>query len=329
MQKLEEFLLGLAAFGLCVCFCGLTACGATANSNQNDAQNGSQSNSQSESQSSSDSGASDSDSSGVTTKKIELVEYFSDGEHSQVTLGCNAEVETTYNETGAVIGNANTQTITIDGGEDMYTLTATGGGVGEIKAANNGTLVFKNLCVRDMSLPSSKHNRRPGYLEFGGNLRFENCDFECSILLMTDADANFVNCSFKPQETKMYGVWVSDGSVIFKGCEFTGVRALKIHEELGKEVVSVTVEGCLFSGITEKPGVAIGTICNYPQDTTVAVKNSTFESCVEFTLVEYGAGEGYDGFYESDTPTEQFNFILENNLIDGYEYDPTLVERRA
>ena len=73
----------------------------------------------------------------------------------------------------AVIGKANAGELTIDG-LNGATLTATGQGVGAIQGAEGTTLVFKNLTIRDESfIVGTTFDRREGYLEFGGKLRFE------------------------------------------------------------------------------------------------------------------------------------------------------------
>ena len=59
----------------------------------------------------------------------------------------------------------------------------------------------------------------------------------------------------------MYAVWVSDGSVSFKGCTFTGWRAIKLYEGSDNsyttlqdfyDVEKVYIEDCVFEDLRKK-----------------------------------------------------------------------------
>ncbi len=256
----------------------------------------------------------------VITQKIELAEYFQDATGSvSVTIGARAEIKTSASvSNGTVVGSETLQQLVVDGGESKQTLRATGSGLGAIKAGGSGTLVFRNLKVEDYSIDASDFGRRGGYLEWGGNVRFENCEFNCSLYLTENANVTFENCVFSAEESQMYSVWVDDGSAAFTNCSFTGYRAIKIHEEGASDVISVTIDGCQFKDIAEKPGVAIGSMIADPMQTTVTIKNSTFENCGDWSGASSGCVEGINGFYESDTPSNRFNFVFTDNIIDGY-----------
>ena len=225
-------------------------------------------------------------------------------------------------EDSSILGAEEIEEIILEGDEDYGAeLRGTGnGGVGVIKANSGATLIIKNMIVSDSSSPW-RDTWEADALEFGGKLRFENCTFSDRILLKHDAEAEFVNCSFYSPDEKRYAVWVLDGSASFKNCSFTGRRGLKIHEEssFNADVGSVIVENCTFSDIAEKPGLSIGTIAIDPENTTVKFKDCTFTGCQDWDDAAGGSREGIDGFYETDTLTETFRFIVENTTIDGVD----------
>ena len=199
------------------------------------------------------------------------------------------------------------QNVTIDGAGNKLTVTGVVGGV--IRANEERELHLKNLIISDETTGGVYSD----YLGFGGKIRFENCTFDKGIYLKNDIEAVFVNCLFNVQDVQRYSVWVADGSARFDGCTFTGTRALKIHEFDGNDVITVSVNRCIFEDVTEKPGVVIGTLS---METTVSVKNSEFINCNVWDNV--GSLEGEDGFFETDTPTNAFNFITGNNTISFY-----------
>lgn len=183
---------------------------------------------------------------------------------------------------------------------------------GRIQANGNGTLTIRNATIVDET--PHKGTYYWDYLLWGGNVVFENCVFEQSIVLKTSS-ASFKNCAFHSPWTKYYSVWVSHGATRFEGCLFTGYRALKIHEYEGEDITTVEIDDCTFDAIAEKPGLAIGTFIADPANTTVSVKNSRFLSCHAWDTV--GSHEGVDGFYEADMPTTDFVFIDENNTVEN------------
>lgn len=216
-------------------------------------------------------------------------------------------------ETGAGLGStplvakdALVKTIIIDGGDEGATLTATGAGVGSIRAANDGTLVFKNVTFVDDSESYAEDSWEFAYLEMGGKLEFENCTFSDPIQLDTDAEATFTNCTFTGKTVdglNMYGVWMSDGSATFTNCEFTGTRGLKAHEAYGTDVTKVIINGCTFT-LSEKPGLAIGDV---DKNTIITIINS------EFTCQP---GDQNLYIYETDTDVDTFTFSQSDNTIN-------------
>lgn len=210
-------------------------------------------------------------------------------------------------ETGAAHGStplipegAAVSKVTIDG-KGFYTLTATGSGVGPIRAANGATLEFKNLTIADESESYAEGNWEFGYLEFGGKLAFDNCKFVNAIMIEGET-AKFTDCEFNSNKTKEYAVWVNNGTTRFDNCTFEGPRGLKMHEAYGSEVDAVYVEGCTFRNITEKPGIAIGTLNT---DTTVMVENSEFINCQP--------GDQGNYMYETDT---DLTILFKQNLVE-------------
>lgn len=218
-----------------------------------------------------------------------------------------------------VIPESNTVTkeVVVDGG-GTGVFVATGAGVGDIRATGDGTLIFKNLTIVDHSVSYTETSWEFGYLEYSGKVTFENCTFLSSITLESDNDTDeniftFTDCKFigdteasdwNPEPEKMYLVWVSSGKSTFTNCEFTGYRALKMHEAYGSNVDEVIVEGCTFHDISKKPGIAIGTI---DASTKVSVTNSSFIRCQPGDQGLYA--------YESDTNVDTFNFTFENNEV--------------
>ena len=183
------------------------------------------------------------------------------------------------------------------------TFTATGQGVGTIRLANGGLLTFNNVKVVDLSVSYAENSWEYGYLEFAGNLAFNGCEFVNAIMVEGETAA-FANCTFNSHEDNQYAVWVNEGVTSLTGCTFAGARGLKVHEAYGSEVASVVVDGCLFTELTKKPGVALGTL---NAETSVAIKNSTFDRCQ--------AGDQENYMYETDTDVTSFTFVCENNLV--------------
>ncbi len=221
--------------------------------------------------------------------------------------------------TGAAIGStplvgedAAVENLIIDG--QGKTFTATGSGVGPIRMANGGTLTIKNAKIVDESVSYAEGSWEYGYLEFGGNLVFENVEFVNAAMMESDSVV-FRNCTFNSNDDNQYGVWVSDGKAEFYNCTFEGARGLKTHEAYGSEVKSVVVDGCTFKNLTKKPGVAIGTM---NADTAITIKNSEFANCQ--------AGDQGLYIYETDTDVSTFTFVEENNRISSYEEVDTVEE---
>ncbi len=231
------------------------------------------------------------------------------------------ETEATHGSSPLIpAGNETTQEVVFDGGEDGGTLTATGSGVGQMRAANGGTLIFKNMTIIDESKSYAENSWEYGYLEFAGKVIFENCHFKSAIVVDSsngvETDIEFTNCTFEteteasdsvPTPSNMYAVWVSDGKATFTNCEFKGpYRGLKVHEAYGTEIKNVTVDGCTFGPLQKKPGIALGTL---NPDTSVSITNCTFNNCQ--------AGDQGLYSYETDTDVTTFNFTYENNTINN------------
>lgn len=184
-------------------------------------------------------------------------------------------------------------------------LTVGGSGVGALRAANGGKLVFSNMTIVDESVSYAENSWEYGYLEFGGNLVFVNCVFEGAIMVEGDnTNATFLNCTFKSLKDSEYAVWVADGTVTFDNCTFAPYRGLKIHEAYGSEVSKVVVENCTFGPLTKKPGIAIGDL---NANTSVTVVNNIFNGCQ--------AGDQGLYIYETDTDVSTFSFVCSDNIV--------------
>lgn len=223
----------------------------------------------------------------------------------EVTITLNGDVEW---ETGAGIGStpllpedSPISAVVING--NGKTFTATGNGVGQVRLANGALLTFNNVKVVDLSVSYAENSWEYGYLEFGGNLAFNDCQF-VNAIMMESENAAFTNCSFNSNKDNEYAVWVNEGNTTFNGCTFTGARGLKVHEAYGSEVASVVVDGCLFDELSKKPGIALGDL---NAETSVTIKNSTFDRCQ--------AGDQGLYMYETDTDVTTFTFVTENNTV--------------
>jgi len=213
------------------------------------------------------------------------------------------------------------RTITIEG--NGKTFTATGAGVGNI-GLDKGKVVFKNLTIKDESVSYAEDAWEYGYLEFRGDLEFDNCTF-VSAVMMSGTNAKFTGCEFNSNKDNEYAVWVDHGDATFTDCLFKGPRGLKVHEAYGSDVGNVVVDGCTFDGLTKKPGVVIGCIdrihgasCDYCKDavgnqtsTAITVEDSHFRSCQPGDQNKYA--------YETDTDVDKFNFTLgeDNHICEG------------
>mgnify|MGYP002509475132 CR=1 FL=1 len=214
-------------------------------------------------------------------------------------------------EKNTYLGGEKTESITITGG----TINVTGGELAVIEAANAGTLTFKSVTIKDKT-ENSQRVAYCNYIRFSGKLRFENCTID-SIYLKNGAQAEFINCTFISSTSQWYSVWVADGSAQFKNCKFTGYRGLKINEFEKEDVLNVSINGCTFDNLSEKPGVVIGKFLVDPLNGVITITNNRFINCQPWDNV--GSIEGVDGIYESDILTSELNFTQENNVLEFTE----------
>ena len=232
---------------------------------------------------------------GLDTTTAESVEL-------NVTETIEWETGGAHGSTPLVSENSAATEVVIEGNNN--TLTATGAGVGPIRAANGGTLVFRNVNFVDESVSYAEDSWEFTYLEFAGNLVFENCTFNSGIAFEGE-NASFNNCTFVSTADSEYSVWVSSGNVRFTNCKFAeGTRAAKMHEDYGSEISSVVFDNCTFGPLSKKPGIAIGDL---NANTPVVITNCTF------TDVQPGDQGVY--MYESDTDVTTFNFTESNNTV--------------
>ena len=158
---------------------------------------------------------------------------------------------------------------------------------------------FRNITIKDATVGDNEGAWEHGHLEFV-NLTARNVVFANSIMLK--GDSTLTGCSMDNQVGSWYGVWVDGGNATFTDCEFTGTRAIKIHEAYGSEVESVTVTDCTFT-LSQKPGVVIGDL---NADTTVTITGSTFDTT---------AGDQGLYIYETDTDVSTFKFSETGNTV--------------
>ena len=186
---------------------------------------------------------------------------------------------------------------------------------------DNGKVIFKNLTIQDDSVSYAEGSWEFGYLEFRGDLEFDNCTF-VSAVMMSGTNAKFTGCEFNSNKDNEYAVWVDHGDATFTDCLFKGPRGIKVHEAYGSDVGNVVVDGCTFDGLTKKPGVVIGCIdrihhgesCDFCKaavsnqtPTAITVEDSNFMNCQPGDQSKY--------IYESDTDISTFTFKLEDNTV--------------
>ena len=207
--------------------------------------------------------------------------------------------------------NTATETITIQGEGENSVLVVDGSGVGALRAANGAKLIIKNITIEDKSVSYDEAAWEFTYLEFAGNLEFNNVTFKGGIQLQTEnnetaLNATFTNCTFITNEESVYAVWVSDGNSTFSNCKFQGTRGLKMHEDYGSEIAEVIIDACEFGPLSKKPGVCIGDL---NADTKVTIKNSSFIGCQP--------GDQNNYIYETDTDITTFTFTQSNNSVES------------
>ena len=240
------------------------------------------------------------------TEEDSFASALKDAENSvEATIELTEDIEWV---TGAVIGStpwisetAETEVLTVEA--NGHKIVATGKGVGAIRMANGGKLIINNATIVDKSVSYAENSWEYGYLEFEGELEFNNCVF-VNAVQFDDANVTFNECSFNSNDDNQYAAWICGDKAYFNACAFEGPRAIKVHEDYGSEVEEVVVDGCTFTNIYKKPGIALGTL---NADTKVVIKNSTFNNCQ--------AGDQGLYIYETDTDVTTFDFTEENNTV--------------
>lgn len=260
---------------------------------------------------------------------------------TNVTINLAADVEwatgASHGSTPLLEATSKVETLTING-QGTHKLTATGSGVGAIRAANGATITFNDMTIDDNSASYAENSWELGYLEFAGSLKFNDVNFVKAIMICggtanntTAASAEFINCTFNSNNANEYAVWVSGETVSFTDCTFNGNRGAKIHECYGSVVKTVSFNSNTFN-IKNKPGIVIGLIVapgeqgtyggeswTKPADsstTTISITNNVFNNC---GAADTGCPSYADGIYESDTNVETFDFVMEGNSVVNKE----------
>ena len=205
-------------------------------------------------------------------------------------------VEGEYTLTAANAGKVTDMNgLTFRGADENAKLVIVGNGGGL------SNINLENLTVVDNTFYTSENGENAWeftYLEFEGDCAFENVTFTDGVMFegnITATDCTFVghnNDSSEYGNITMYGAWVQNGKAALKNCTFTGNRGLKVHEAYGSNVTSVTVEGCTFDSLVEKPGIAFGTL---DASTAVTVSECEFINCLQY-----------------ETDTEKFNLKMKD-----------------
>ena len=187
-------------------------------------------------------------------------------------------------------------------GKTIYGLDTTS----EITFAGYGSanpiidVTLKDITVHDTTIGDDETSWEHGYLEFVG-LTAEKVTFKDSIML--EGESTLTECTINNDVPSWYGVWIRGGDTTLNDCEFSGTRAIKIHEMYSSdEVESVSIDDCDFT-LSEKPGVAIG---NLNAATLITITDSIFD-CQPGDQSKY--------IYESDTDVNTFNFFESGNTV--------------
>ena len=221
-------------------------------------------------------------------------------EYATITLKADATHVTNAGHGSDALYNAGVaKQVTING--NGHTLTFTGAGVGEF-GVKDGLLVLNDLNIVDNSVSYNEGAWELTYLEMA-SIKATNVNFKDEITLEGEV-AEFKDCTFLSNEENVYAAWISNGSVAFENCYFTGYRGLKMHEAYGSEIKKVVVNECVFENITKKPGIAIGDL---NADTEVVITNNEFIMCQ--------AGDQGNYMYEIDTDVTTFKFTEKNNDV--------------
>ena len=238
----------------------------------------------------------------------------------RIANNVEARWECIYSDERTLIAtdNETTKEIIFEGLGEGSAFRAIGNGVRGVQSGP-GKLTFKNLTVYDDTRYNAENGNNAwefAYLEWKGNIDCENVIFADAIQPEgNESVQNFSNCKFiadgnakrdPDKQTSEYAVWISDGTMKFTNCEFTGFRGPKIHEAYGSNVDAVYFDNCYFHDLSEKPGLAIGTV---DAPTIISIKNSQFINCQP----------GDQGLYkyETDTPIANFQFTDENNTVQN------------
>lgn len=243
-------------------------------------------------------------------------------EKAVIMIKGNTEATWNHAEYGSMFGDKRsgktiaTQSVIVIG-ENKNKVTITGSGVWGIEP-NGVAMTFKNIALYDNTRYEAENGNDAwefAYLELGGDMKFLDCDITDGVMVSGD-NATFIDCNFiadgnakRTTQSDEYNPWVSRGNATFKGCTFTGYRALKVHEQYGPKVGTVIVDGCTFKNVTKKPGVVLGTLAS---DVVVTIKNSAFINCAEGSSSKADR-ESY--IFESDTKRDLFHLTLENNTV--------------
>lgn len=161
-------------------------------------------------------------------------------------------------------------------GNDSITFT------GSLSDSSVSSLSLRDLTVSPTNLNFTDLNAK--------RVRFEGG-------LGLDGISKFTDCRFKSTETGEYAISVNGGRTVLTDCFISGTGAIMINEANGSNVKSVTVDNCIFGGVSEKPGVVIGSV---DPDTSVLIKDSFFVT----------TQTGTDGLYTYESATDVSTFNL-------------------
>ena len=111
-----------------------------------------------------------------------------------------------------------------------------------------------------------------------GVVTYNSCVFPNGSTTNTYGKTYYNNCKFTEETSGRYNLWVKGSDTYVTGCEFTGVRGVKLYTT-DTSSHTTTITDTTFAGLTEKPAI----VSNQPD--TIVVTDTTFTGCAKGVLM--------------------------------------------
>lgn len=111
-----------------------------------------------------------------------------------------------------------------------------------------------------------------------GVVTYNSCVFPNGSTTNTYGKTYYNNCKFTETTGGRYNLWVKGSDTYVTGCEFTGVRGVKLYTT-DTSSHTTTITDTTFAGLTEKPAI----VSNQPD--TIVVTDTTFTGCAKGVLM--------------------------------------------